>query len=89
MEKFACPCCGYKTFKEQPNGTYDICQVCFWEDDPIQLKDPNYEGGANRVSLRQGQKNFKKYGACEKEMVKNVRQPNKDEKKDHNWKSLD
>ena len=43
-EKFACPCCGYKTFAEQPNGHYDICEVCFWEDDPIQFDDPNYEG---------------------------------------------
>lgn len=47
IERFACPCCGYKTFIEEPNGSYDICQVCSWEDDPIQLADPNYEGGAN------------------------------------------
>lgn len=33
IEKFTCPCCGYKTFTQQPNETYDICQVCFWEDD--------------------------------------------------------
>ena len=87
-EKFACPCCGYKTFEEKPNGTYDICQVCFWEDDPIQLDDPNYEGGANRVSLRQGQKNFVEFGACEREMIKNVRQATKDEQRDENWKLL-
>ena len=65
-EKYACPCCGNKTFSEKPSGTYDICQVCFWEDDPIQLADPDYEGGAQRVSLRQGQRTFKKYGACER-----------------------
>lgn len=88
-EKFACPCCGYKTFIEQPNGNYDICEVCFWEDDPIQLDDPNYEGGANRVSLRQGQKNFIEFGACEIEMIKNVRQPTKDEQRDKNWKLLE
>jgi len=78
-EKFACPCCGHKTFSEKPNGTYNICPVCFWEDDPIQFKDPYYEGGANEVSLRQGQKNFIEFGACRKEMIKNVRQPFKDE----------
>lgn len=88
-EKFACPCCGYKTFKEQPNGSYDICQVCFWEDDPIQLDNPDYEGGANRVSLKQGQKNFVEFGACEREMTKNVRQPTKDEQREKNWKPLD
>ena len=61
--KFPCPCCGYKTFAERPIGTYHICEVCFWEDDPIQLKDPDYEGGANAISLRQGQKNFQEFGA--------------------------
>ncbi|WP_208025565.1 CPCC family cysteine-rich protein [Niastella caeni] len=34
--KFGCPCCGYKTFKHEPNGSYDICLVCYWENDPIQ-----------------------------------------------------
>jgi len=89
MGNFACPCCGYKTFSERQNGTYDICPVCFWEDDPIQLADPDYEGGANRVSLRQGQLNFKEYGACEKEMINYVRQPKKEEKRDDNWKIIE
>lgn len=89
IEKFACPCCGYKTFNEKPNGSYDICGVCFWEDDPIQLDDPNYEGGANRVSLKQGQQNFIEFGACESDMIKNVRKPTKDEQRNHNWKPLD
>jgi hypothetical protein len=87
--KYACPCCGYKTFSEQPNGTYDICIVCFWEDDPIQLEGPNYEGGANRVSLKQGQRNFMEFGACEKEMIKNVREPNGDEQRDEIWNPLE
>ena len=37
IEKYKCPCCGFYTFDEKPNGNYDICPVCFWEDDPIQL----------------------------------------------------
>ena len=53
IEKYKCPCCGFYTFDEKPNGNYDICPVCFWEDDPIQLEDNEYEGGANRVSLVQ------------------------------------
>ena len=24
-------CCGYLTLDEAPTGTYDICEVCFWE----------------------------------------------------------
>ena len=31
MGKFACPCCGCVTLDER--GTYDICPVCFWEDE--------------------------------------------------------
>lgn len=31
MGKFACPCCGCLTLDER--GGYDICEVCFWEDD--------------------------------------------------------
>ena len=84
--KFPCPCCGHKTFKEKPNGTYDICPVCFWEDDPIQLDDPDYEGGANPTSLRQAQKNFLKFGACDEEMKRNVRQAAVDEPKDKSWR---
>ena len=89
LSNFACPCCGYKTFRHEPDGSYDICTVCFWEDDPVQLIDPDYEGGANRVSLRQAQKNFQKFGTCEEDMVKNVQPPGKDEARDENWKWLE
>lgn len=55
-QKYPCPCCGFKTFIKIPNGTYEICPVCLWEDDPIQLGEIDYEGGANQVSLMQGQR---------------------------------
>ncbi len=79
MKKYKCPCCGYYTFNEKPDGKYDICPVCFWEDDPIQRDEPDYQGGANHVSLLQARINFKEFGACEREMVTNVRKPNRDE----------
>ena len=87
--KYTCPCCGYKTFNQELNGSYDVCPVCFWEDDPIQLADPDYEGGANRVSLRQAQKNFIKFGACEEDMIRHVRQATRNELKDIDWIPLD
>jgi len=56
MKKYHCPCCGYRTLEEKPPGTYEICEICFWEDDEIQYRDPDYEGGANELSLRNYQK---------------------------------
>jgi hypothetical protein len=77
--RYPCPCCGYLTLPEPPTGTYEICQVCFWEDDNIQFDDPDYEGGANTVSLRQARENFRKFGVSELRFESNVRQPRPDE----------
>ena len=63
--KYTCPCCGYKSLELEPTDTYEICEICFWEDDGVHFRDPDYEGGANNVSLRQAQKNFLQFGACE------------------------
>jgi len=37
MGKYACPCCGCLTLDER--GEYDICPVCFWEDDAYIVID--------------------------------------------------
>ena len=83
---FACPCCGYKTFDSEPNGSYIICQVCFWEDDPVQLAHPDFSGGANRISLKQAQKNFMEFGACDPKLKQYVRNPTAEEAREVNWK---
>lgn len=44
-----CPCCGSMVIDEP--GAYEICQICQWEDDPIQSGNPHYAGGANNDSL--------------------------------------
>lgn len=69
---FTCPCCGYLTFSDSPGG-YEICHVCFWEDDPVQLLDPWFVGGANRVALYEAQKNYSKLGASESKFKPNVK----------------
>ncbi len=58
--KYTCPCCGYNTFDEPVKGTYDICELCGWEDDLVQNGDPDYEGGANEICLREAQLEFLK-----------------------------
>lgn len=77
MQGSPCPCCGYLTFDEQ--GHFDICPVCFWEDDPVQSNDEEYVGRANGISLRQARANFKVLGACEAKFIGNVRAPLPDE----------
>ncbi len=73
-----CPCCGYRTLDE-PGGHYEVCPVCFWEDDPIQAIEPTDAGGANRVTLAEAQTNFENFGACERRFLKQVRKPRADE----------
>lgn len=47
----------------EPPGSYEICPVCWWEDDGLQLRWPRLIGGANKISLIGGQRNFAKTGA--------------------------
>lgn len=54
MGKIKCPCCGKSWVDE-----YDICPVCLWENDPIQLAKPNFCGGANRMSLEEAREAYK------------------------------
>lgn len=79
MKKYKCVCCGYYTMESEPPGTFEICPVCFWEDDNVQFDDPEYEGGANGISLNKARENYKKIGAISEKYLKNVRQPYKDE----------
>ena len=57
---FACPCCNEFTMSEA--GGYEICEVCDWEDDPVQETTPNLAGGANKVSLDQARMNYRLVG---------------------------
>lgn len=79
FNKYQCPCCGYYTLETQPDNTFQLCPVCYWEDDGIQLHDLDYTGGANRVSLNQARENFKNFGAIEEQFKALVRAPNEDE----------
>lgn len=84
----ACPCCGWKTVPER-HGSDDICPICFWHDDGVQLADPWFEGGANNVSLVQAQANFALCGASEGRVLPHVRAPHPHEQRDGTWRSVD
>jgi hypothetical protein len=72
---YNCPCCGYKTLDDR--GGFDICSVCFWEDDGQDDHDADIvRGGPNgALSLSQARANFQSFGACEKRHLENVRKP--------------
>jgi hypothetical protein len=72
---YPCPCCEFLTLGEPLPGTYEICPVCYWEDDNVQADDPNYAGGANHISLEQAKRNFAQFGAIAREFLKSVRKP--------------
>jgi hypothetical protein len=78
-KRFPCRCCGFLTLDEEPKGSYEVCLVCFWEDDPSQSADPSSAGGANTVSLNTAKKNFAELGASEPRFIDDVRKPRPDE----------
>ncbi|GAN33200.1 hypothetical protein BROSI_A1717 [Candidatus Brocadia sinica JPN1] len=84
--KCTCPCCGYKTLAE--SGNYDLCPICYWEDDPSQYEDPDLEGGPNSPSLRQAQLNFILYGASDQECLSYVQPPSLWDIRDSTWLPL-
>lgn len=70
-----CPCCRYRTLTTR--GGYDICPVCFWEDDGQDDADADtVRGGPNvLLSLTTARNNYQAFGACEQSMLPHVRPP--------------
>jgi len=82
-KRYACPCCGYLTLHSPPPGSYELCPVCDCEDDGVQFRDPDYEGGANTESLNTARTNFRNLGASSPGAVSRVRAPRPEEKPEH------
>ena len=47
MIKHDCAVCGSLVILDECN----ICDTCGWEEDIVQENEPNYNGGANKLSL--------------------------------------
>ena len=84
---YPCPCCGYLVFDE-PAGSDDICEICFWHDDLSQLRFPRMTG-ANHVSLLDAQRKYREIGACEERVLAFARRPTAADARDESWRPLD
>ena len=84
---YPCPCCGHLVFAE-PTGSYDICPICFWQDDESQLRFPTMGGGANRSPLIDAQKNFAEFGASAHRLLDHVRKPRPHEQREAGWRPI-
>lgn len=74
-ERHKCKCCGYYTLVgTEEDILWDICPVCFWENDVFE-DNPKAYSGANHKTLEQGRENYKKYSACDLRSIKLVRLP--------------
>jgi hypothetical protein len=86
-ERYTCPCCGYLVFEEPP-GSYDICSICYWEDDLSQLRFQRTTG-ANQVSLLEAQRNYARDGVCELRSLSSVRAATASDVRDPDWRQFD
>jgi hypothetical protein len=74
---YRCPCCGFVFVTLAQRGAYEICDVCFWEDDGQDEHDVGeIRGGPNHdLSLRKARQNFQEIGACDQRCTRFVRAP--------------
>ena len=70
MPLYQCPCCDYLSLDDR--GEYGICSVCFWEDDGWDVDCLDEYSGPNHMTLREGRRNFQRFGACDYRMLKHV-----------------
>ncbi|MCR4738387.1 MAG: hypothetical protein K5846_09565 [Bacteroidales bacterium] len=71
-----CPVCNCLTSSAEKKS-YDICPVCYWEDDGSENEMPTSEcaGGPNGSSVDEARRNYQKFGACRKKFLPFVRKP--------------
>ncbi|MFB9845542.1 CPCC family cysteine-rich protein [Mucilaginibacter ginsenosidivorans] len=68
----SCPCCGYKTLPTR--SEYDICMVCYWEDDGLSGSDANRYSSVNKMTLDDVKRNFENLGVIAVEFLRHVDQ---------------
>lgn len=71
--RYACPCCGFGSL--DGIAEYDICPICFWEDDgqDDENADEIFGGPNGSYSLTDARRNFLTIGASRPQDLKHVR----------------
>ena len=70
--RYQCACCGNYTLIEEHDC---ICPVCRWQEDIVQEKYSDFEGGANEVNLKQARENYKMFSVSDKKAISRARKP--------------
>ena len=79
--RYPCPCCGYKTLPGR--GDYDVCPVCWWEDDGVE---PWEYSGPNAVTLVEAQQAYLSESRPYRQRAGRVRAPKRREARDPDWR---
>lgn len=75
-----CPCCTYLTLSNKTWGSYEICPVCFWQNDLLCIEDPSYCSPLNEgTTLSQAKTNHIRFGAFKEDIVHLTRLPLEEE----------
>lgn len=69
----------------EPPGSYNICPICWWQDDWIQTLDPTSAGGANSVSLIEAQANFQQFDT---KVPGHGRAPGPNDRRESGWRPI-
>ncbi|WP_370980272.1 CPCC family cysteine-rich protein [Agaribacterium sp. ZY112] len=66
-----CPCCDFISLSTR--GAYEICPVCYWEDDGQDIDELDHISANNHgISLRQARCNFRSFGSSAAPLKKYV-----------------
>ena len=80
----ACPCCGYRTLPER--GAYDLCPVCWWEDEGLE---PWEYSGPNGRTLVEAQQEYLAQRRPYRLRAGKVRAPKRREERDPDWRPFE
>jgi hypothetical protein len=79
-----CPCCGHRTLPE--TGAYDLCPVCWWEDEGVE---PWEVSGPNGQTLVEAQQEYLAQRRPYRMRPGGVRAPRRGEERDPDWRPFE